>query len=192
MEDKLWAGEYYLNYYEPETGKKSDLIMSNQLDGEWMARLHDLPNILPPERIKKTLETVKRAGVAATEYGAVNFTGPNGMPASDGEWHATSYHSHAFFPPEVLMLGMTYMYEGEVEFGLEVCRRCWANIVLRNGLCWDQPNIVRGDTGEVVFGGDYYQNMMLWSLPAAVEGGGISALCEPGGLVDRIIRAASG
>jgi uncharacterized protein (DUF608 family) len=88
------------------------------------------------------------------------------------------------------MLGMTYMYEGEVEFGLELCRRCWENIVLRNGMCWDQPNIVRGDTGEKVYGGDYYQNLMLWSLPAAMEGKGLASVCGAEGLVGRMIRAA--
>jgi uncharacterized protein (DUF608 family) len=165
--------------------------MSNQLDGEWMVRFHDLPNVLPRERIRTTLETVKRTGVAATPYGAVNFTRPDGVPGSDGEgapgW---GYHPYAFFPPEVLMLGMTYMYEGEVEYGLELCRRCWENIVLRNGMCWDQPNIVRGDTGEKVYGGDYYQNLMLWSLPAAIEGKGLASPCGAEGLVGRIIRAA--
>jgi len=33
------------------------------------------------------------------------------------------------------------------------------------------PNIMRGDvdTGERTYGNDYYQDMMLWSLPAALE-----------------------
>jgi uncharacterized protein (DUF608 family) len=192
METKLWIGEYYLNWLDPSPpdgrypAKKSELIMSNQLDGEWMARFHGLPNILQVDRIKKTLETVKRTGVAATPIGAVNFTTPDGILTSTG------YAADAYFPPEVLMLGMTYMYQGEMEFGLELCRRCWENIVLAQGWGWEQPNIVRGDNGQRIYGADYYQNMMLWSLPAAIEGKGFDGPCEPGGLVDRMIRAATG
>ncbi|HIQ04375.1 MAG TPA: hypothetical protein EYH31_01620, partial [Anaerolineae bacterium] len=191
MENKMWSGEYYLNYWEPATGKRSDLIMANQLDGEWMTRLAGVPGVFRPERVKMVLETVKRTCVAATEYGAVNFTDPKGVPTTSGEGSpGWNYHPHAFFPPEVVMLGMTYMYEGEKEFGLELCRRCWANIV-QNGMAWDQPNIIRGDTGERVYGGDYYQNMMLWAIPAALIGRDLSGPCAPGGLVDRVIQAAT-
>ncbi len=41
----MWTGEYYLNFYEPETGKKSDDVMGYQLDGEWAARYHGLPGV---------------------------------------------------------------------------------------------------------------------------------------------------
>jgi non-lysosomal glucosylceramidase len=194
MENKMWTGEYYLNYWEPATGRKSDFIMANQLDGEWMMRVAGLPNVFRPDRIKKTLAAVKRTCVTATPYGAVNFTDPDGRPTTSGEGSLAgipagwNYNRYAFFPPEVLVLGMLYMYEGEQEFGLELCRRCWANIV-QHGLTWDQPNIIRGDTGERVYGGDYYQNMMLWIVPAACAGQDIQAFSAPSALVDRIIAA---
>jgi hypothetical protein len=47
------------------------------------------------------------------------------------------------------------------------------------------------DTGERTFGNDYYQDMMLWSMPAAVEGKDFGSPAKPGGLADRIIRAAT-
>ena len=31
--DKTWAGEYYVHYYEPETGKRSDTIMPTRSTG---------------------------------------------------------------------------------------------------------------------------------------------------------------
>ncbi len=46
------------------------------------------------------------------------------------------------------------------------------------------------DTGERTFGNDYYQDMMLWSLPAALDGEDLSAPAKPGGLVARIVAAA--
>ena len=90
------------------------------------------------------------------------------------------------------MLGMTYMYNGRKDFGLELVRRCMSNIVCEQCTTWDMPNIIRGDTGKRSFGADYYQNMMLWSLPAAMDGKSLEQPCQPGGLVDRVIQAARG
>ena len=50
MEKKLWNGSYYLNYSEPETGKKSDLVFGYQMDGEWITDHHGLPSGLPLPR----------------------------------------------------------------------------------------------------------------------------------------------
>lgn len=73
-------------------------------------------------------------------------------------------------------------------------RRVWHNLVCRQGYTWDLPNIMRGDadTGERTFGNDYSQDLMLWSLPAALAGQTVDAPAKPGGLVDRILRAAQG
>ena len=90
------------------------------------------------------------------------------------------------------MLGMNHMYEGQVPYGSELVRKMWRNIVCLQGYTWGVPSIMRGDvdTGERVFGNDYYQDLMLWSLPAAIERKDVSAPTKPGGLVDRIIKAA--
>ena len=90
------------------------------------------------------------------------------------------------------MLAMNYMYEGQKEFGLELARKVWHNLVCAQGYAWDMPNIMRGDadTGERTYGNDYYQDMMLWSLPAALEGKDFGAPMKRGGLVDRILKAA--
>jgi len=187
MENKMWSGSYYLNYYESETGKKSDLIFGYQLDGEWMTRFHGLPSIFRPDRIKTTLSTIKRFNATLTKYGAVNFTNPDGTPANE-----VGYGTYSMFPPEVIMLGSNYIYEGERDFGLELARRHWHNIVCEKGYTWDQPNILRGDadTGDRLYGSDYYQNMMLWALPAALEGKDLHGPVLPGGLVNRILHAS--
>jgi uncharacterized protein (DUF608 family) len=189
MEAKMWAGGYYLTYWEPETEKKSDLVFGYQLDGQWMARFHGLPGVFRAERVKATLETVRRCNVALSKSAAVNYANADGTPAQ-----VAGYGIYSYFPPEALMLAMTYMYEGEREFGIELARRCWENIVCKWRYTWDMPNIMRGDadTGERTYGWDYYQDMMLWSLPAAIEGKDLSAPLKRGGLVSRMIRAAQG
>jgi hypothetical protein len=89
---------------------------------------------------------------------------------------------------------MVYMYHGDREFGLELAEEVWHNLICDQGYTWDMPNIMRGDqdTGESVFGHDYYQNLMLWSLPSALAGEDFGAPTRPGGLVDRIRHAARG
>jgi hypothetical protein len=81
------------------------------------------------------------------------------------------------------------MYAGQIDLGLELARRC-VQALIDSGSEWNQPNILRGDNGLEIFGSHYDQNMMLWAVPAAVEGKDIAAFCAPGGLVDRIVRAA--
>ena len=185
METKMWAGDYYLAYNEPATGKRSDNIFAYQLDGQWMARFHGLPGVFRADRIKPTLETIKRTCVALAPTGASNLARPDGSLAQ-----GVGYGPNAYFPAEVFMLAMTYIYEGDREFGLELARRCLHNLTIDVLSTWNQPNIVRGDTGDRLFGSHYVQNMMLWALPAALEGKDIATFCAPGGLVDRVLEAA--
>ncbi len=89
---------------------------------------------------------------------------------------------------------MNYMYEGQRAFGIELARRCWENIACTWRHTWDMPNIMRGDkdTGERTYGHDYYQDMMLWALPAAIAGQPMNGPVAQGGLVERVLRAARG
>ena len=129
-----------------------------------------------------------REGNYVNAYGAVNYANPDASVANPGGYGAFSY-----FPPELLMLAMTYMYYGQRDFGIELARKAWHNLICQQGYTWDMPNILRGDvdTGERTFGNDYYQDMMLWSLPAALAGMDVSGPCRPGGLVDRVLAAAA-
>lgn len=69
----------------------------------------------------------------------------------------------------------------------------WHNIVCVQGYTWDMASIMRGDvdTGERTFGNDYYQDMMLWSLPAAVAAEDFGEPAKSGGLVHGVVTAAS-
>lgn len=188
MEEKMWSDGYYLNFWEPETGAKSDDVMSCQLDGQWAARHHNLPGVYQSDRVRETLATIKRCNVANTSCGAINFARPEGMPLKPDDPIA-AYGTHSMFAAENLILAMTYMYEGEKEFGVELARRSLENIVCRQRHPWDNPCIVRGDSGQRQSGHEYYQNMMIWALPAAMAGKDMSWPCRPGGLIDRILKA---
>jgi uncharacterized protein (DUF608 family) len=180
LEEHAWAGDCYLLYNEPETGKKSDVIASFQLDGEWMARLHGLPGVFRADRVAKTLSTLKSA---VSDRGALVFSRVGDF--DPGYWTACGIHT-----PSSLMLAMTYLQAGDAEFGTDLARRTMRTIVIENGCSWDSPIVVRGDTGERIYGNDYYQNLVLWALPAALAGNDLAGPCRPGGLVDRMISAA--
>ena len=184
MEEKMWneKTQSYLLYNEPETGRTSDDIMSNQLDGQWANRFHGLEGVFRSDRVKKVLGTIKRTCLTE-KGGAVSFADANGNPDLTG---------YGIFPPETYILAMTYMYEGDKETGLEILRRSLYNLVIRHHHLWDLPNMIRCDTGERTSGTDYYQNMMLWAVPAALQGGDLTELSRPGELLDRILQAGSG
>lgn len=192
LEEKLWTGSYYLNFYEEETEKKSDDVMGYQLDGQWTAQFHGLAPVFRPDRAVKTLHTIQNCNIALTpRIGAANFTKADGTPLAVAN-KVAFYGPYAMFTPEVVVLGMTFIYAGMKDVGLDLVRRHWANLFFDQKHPWDAPNLVRGDTGERIFGTDYYQAMMLWALPAALSGMDLRQFCASGGLVDRIIRAASG
>jgi uncharacterized protein (DUF608 family) len=192
MENKLWAGKYYLAYYEPDSAKKSELVFGYQLDGDWMCFYHGLPAVFQPDRAKTTLGTIRDTCMAIAPYGAANFANPDGTVAESEKFMAEGwgldYGSYGYFPPEVWMLAATYLYQSEHETGMKLAESCMHGIV-KFGYTWTQPNIVNGSTGKRVYGSDYYQNMMLWALPAAIERQDLAKACASGSLIDRVIRA---
>ncbi len=185
MENKMWNDQYYLAYSEPESGKRSDRIFSCQLDGDWIDRFHGLPPVFRPERAKTALKTIREKNSQLSPYGTAFFANPDGTP-----WEEAGYGPYTYFVSEQLMLAMTYIYTGEADFGLEQARRCLYNLV-QKGYTWNQPCIVQAATGERISGYDYYQNMMLWALPAAIESADLREHCAPGGFVSRIIAAGA-
>lgn len=189
MEGSMWGGSYYLNYFEPETGKRSDEVMGYQLDGEWTARYHGLPGVFRKDRVPTVLATVERCNVALTPtIGAANFARPDGSSIG-AESKIGYYGQYTMFTPELLVLAMTYAQEGRKDFGLELAHRYWTNLCLVQRHPFDTPNMMDGRTGERLFGTDYYQNMMLWALPGVLAEGDIAAATGPGSLVAKVIAA---
>ncbi len=143
--------------------------------------------MFPEDHVRATLETLKETAVTATKYGAVVFCKPGGKLLQKGEWDPGYWGNEGVHPPSVFMLAMTYMYEGQREFVIEPARRAVAEVV-RRGWCWDWPMALDTALGPRV-GTDYYQNMLLWALPAALDGKDLAGPCRDGGLVERVLNA---
>jgi uncharacterized protein (DUF608 family) len=186
LDEKLWNGRYYLLYSDPATGCRSDTVLSNQLAGQWIACLHGLPLVFPADRAKSVLETVKRMAIPPTAMGMLNAVRADGTIDPDNE------QSREIFPGENMVVAMTMMYAEDRETGLEVARRVVDNLVLRQRVEWDMPNRVDPVDGSVTYGTDFYQQMIVWGLPAAIRGQTLKQFTALGGLVDRVLQAAGG
>ncbi len=167
-------------------------MMGCQLDGEWIARLHGLPGAFPPERVQTTLATVAKGNADPQQcpYGMRVFANADGSKIQ-GDFGGYLGKDASTYSAEGLMLGMTYLYNGQKDFGEDVIRRTLAYVMVHNGFTWDFPLSWQVDTGKRTYGSDYYQNMVLWSSPAALAGQDLTGPCKSGGLVDRIIKAAA-
>ncbi|MBD2561290.1 MULTISPECIES: GH116 family glycosyl hydrolase [Nostoc] len=85
-QEKLWNGEYYR--LDSESG--SDVVMADQLCGQFYARLLDLPDIVPSDRALSTLKTVYDAcflKFCNGEFGAANGVRPDGSPENPKATH---------------------------------------------------------------------------------------------------------
>jgi uncharacterized protein (DUF608 family) len=181
MEEATWNGKYYLLYHEPSTGKKCDVIMGCQLDGEWMARFHGLYSAFDPGHVKTVLATLKSTN--NFPHGATVFRVPEGSDFKPGQW-GDNVHI-----PSSFVLAATYLYYGDREFGLDLARRTVRAYEIENRATWNGMLVIRGSDASFVWGMEYYQNLMLWCLPAAIEGTDLAGACRQGGLIDRIIQA---
>jgi len=80
------------------------------------------------------------------------------------------------------------MCMGQASIGLNIVRKVSEDIVCKQGYIWQQPNLIRG---EPIFGWDYYQNMGIWMLPAALARQSLAESNKSGTLVARVLRAGA-
>src|SRR5207249_4146111 len=123
LENKASVGKYYLRYLDPQSGERSNDIFSAQLDGQMTAWMHGVEDVSRPDRVRLTLDTIKRTCVAATRFGTVLYTTVDGTATQGGTDIMPSYQPTEGRMQAVGSLGLTYMYAGQTEFGLELMRR---------------------------------------------------------------------
>ena len=165
LEKKLWGGKSYLLYHDTQTGAKSDTVLANQLVGHLLARVHNLPSPFPPERVRKTLATIRRLHLRKSKYGLYNALRSDGGIDRTGTRHSTH-----MFPGEAILVAATLAYEGHRKEAMHLAGNVMHNLVIRQGRAWDPPNEIDPVTGCPTYGTDFYQMMVLWFLPFALEG----------------------
>jgi uncharacterized protein (DUF608 family) len=187
LERKLWNERTgsYLVYHQPETGARSDSILSDQLIGQWFAHLHGLPRVFPEEKVRTVLETIWSHNVKAASFGVRTAVRPDLSADREGFYSQNQCPSYSTLVPAMVMI-----WNGDRRRGLELIHSVWRKMVLEKSMAWDMPCQLTPE-GEVAFGLEYYHNTMLWTLPAAIFGHDIARFRSPEGLVGRIVAAAS-
>lgn len=193
-EDKLWNGEYYRLWNDPENNRISEVSLGNQLMAQWCVKIAGLPNVLPEPRIQSALGAVERLNVAATRFGLVNGVTPDGERFDAGHRSVAEGNDHArqTFVGEGLCASMTQIYHGREDLGAEMARRIYEAVVIVSRTPWKQYCLFDSATGLPVWGQDYYSNLAVWALPMALSSMDIHEFCSAGNLVDRMQRLVAG
>lgn len=187
--DKLWNGEYYRLWHDPERtsgeGVHNDVSLGNQLMAQWCVKIAGLPDVLPAENIDSALGAVKRLNMAATEHGLVNGVNPDGSryiskpdPEKFPDILPNNDHSTQVFVGENLCAAMNFIFHGQRETGLEIARRIYEAVALTSRSPWKQRCLIDADTGMPVWGEDYYSNMVIWALPMACSNESIDGFMQ--------------
>ena len=85
-QEKLWNGEYY----RLDSDSGSEVVMADQLCGQFYARLLSLPDIVPSDRALSALTKVYDACFLKFQngkFGAANGVLPNGLPENPNSTH---------------------------------------------------------------------------------------------------------
>jgi uncharacterized protein (DUF608 family) len=211
LEKHLWAGTHYRIFNDTLTnsdtgrlqtsregadfiadvnegsGKVLDLILSHQLDGEWISDLHGVKGVFNKERIDWTLDTIARINHPLTTAGLLVVADPNGKVSKYGG----RMGGLSTMPASTFITAMNYLYEGKSEEGLAITRNCLKEMFSEQGMTWDMPNIMIGTKTNKgrVYGTDYYQCLSLWGLPAAISRQDLKDSASQGMFIRRIIEA---
>lgn len=157
MEERLWAGTYYLAARRDDDSAYEACIVG-QLNGQWYAHLLGLGYLLPPEHVKQSVETVLRLNGQASPYGAVNAVFPDG--AVDG----SSYHAKNIWPGETYAFCALAIYEGVVDEGLVLAQKVWEACATRQKRPWSQADVMDARDGTFGDGEFYLRNVAIWAV----------------------------
>jgi non-lysosomal glucosylceramidase len=151
----LWNGQYYS--LDSESG--SDVVMADQLCGQFYARLLELPDIVPPETITSTLNTIYQScfkNFHNGQFGVANGVKPSGDPVHPEDthplevWTGINFGLAAFF----IQMGMK---QQAFEIAEAVVKQ-----VYENGLQFRTPEAI---TSQGTFRASHYlRAMAIWAM----------------------------
>lgn len=124
----LWNGKYFIKLYNPLTGEKNPNCFVAQLAGDWLAQLSGIGEILPREKKKSAIkELIERNVKPFYPIPPMEVT-PEGKIAVNA----------CYIIQQETYLGMEAIYAGYVNEGLEVIKRVYDTVWLKNYDPWSQ------------------------------------------------------
>ncbi|MBD1832559.1 bile acid beta-glucosidase [Cyanobacteria bacterium FACHB-472] len=154
-QQKLWNGKYYR--LDSESG--SDIVMADQLCGQFYARWLGLPDIVPVECIQSTLKTVYDSCFLKFNnglLGAANGVKPDGTPYNPNATHPLEVWTGINFGLAAFMVQMG-MKDEAFQMAEAVVRQ-----VYDNGLQFRTPEAI---TAAGTFRASHYlRAMAIWAI----------------------------
>ncbi|HEY9645112.1 MAG TPA: GH116 family glycosyl hydrolase, partial [Chroococcidiopsis sp.] len=157
----LWNG----HYYRLDSGSGSDVVMADQLCGQFYARLLNLPDVVPPACANAALKTVYDACFLkfhGGQFGAANGLRPDGSPVNPKDthplevWTGINFGIAAF----LVQLGMT---DEAWRLTEAVVRQ-----IYDNGLQFRTPEAI---TSVGTFRASHYlRPMAIWGIYGVLKG----------------------
>ncbi len=160
FEAQLWNGKFYITARSEE--KIYDSCMVAQLAGQWYAYLLGLGRIFPEEKIKSAIRWVFKLNDKDSAFGATNSVFLNRKRDEQ------SYHSRNIWPGVCYSFSALAIYEGFVKEGLNLTRKVWNTLSIRNKNPWNQPDVIISKDGSFGFGDYYMRNTVIWAVLLAL------------------------
>jgi non-lysosomal glucosylceramidase len=153
--EQLWNGEYY----RIDTGSGSEVVMADQLCGQFMARLLNLEDIVPIACAKTALETVYQScflNFQGGKFGAANGVKPDGSPINPKDTHPLEVWTGINFGIAAFLIQM-----GMRDEGLKLAQTI-VEQVYTNGLQFRTPEAI---TSNGKFRASHYlRAMAIWGI----------------------------
>jgi len=154
-QEKLWNGQYY----RLDSGSGSDVVMADQLCGQFYARLLGLPDVVPSDRAQAALATVYETCFLKFQngqLGAANGLRPEGIPEKPDATHPLEVWTGINFGLAAFLLQVGMPSEGF----------CLAEAVVHqvyeNGLQFRTPEAI---TAQGTFRACMYlRPMAIWAI----------------------------
>ena len=159
-QQKLWNGEYYR--LDSESG--SDVVMADQLCGQFYAQLLQLPDVVEPQYVETALNSIYNAcflRFQGGKFGAANGVKPDGTPENADATHPLEVWTGINFGLAAFMVQM-----GMKDRGLKLAETVVGQVYDR-GLQFRTPEAI---TAAGTFRASHYlRAMAIWALYAAID-----------------------
>ena len=159
-QEKLWNGQYY----RLDSESNSEVVMTDQLCGQFYAKLLGLPDIVPPECALSALETVYESCFLKFkdgEFGAANGVMLNGAPENPNATHPLEVWTGINFGLAAFLVQMG-MEEKAFKLTDAVVKQ-----IYENGLQFRTPEAI---TAVGTFRASHYlRPMAIWAIYYAMN-----------------------
>ena len=159
--DSLWNGQYY----RLDTGSGSNVVMADQLCGQFYARLLGLPDVVAEEYVCSALQTVYQScflNFHDGKFGAANGLMPDGSPQNPDDTHPLEVWTGINFGLAAFLVQM-----GMTEEAMRLTEAV-VHQIYDNGLQFRTPEAI---TANGTFRACHYlRPMAIWGIYGALNG----------------------